>query len=208
MLRVRFLDGDPEVHARIRDIEAGPEGWSSACGMQFVFTDDPEAEIRVTLASGASWSYLGIGCTYVEANKPTMQLGWAHRSDDIELRRVWLHEAGHALSWNHEHDTYKAVEYFKFDFEAVKKWCKEEDVDYEEWLEDWVKHPIPGTVVDHEWYDPQSIMGYYMPGVWFLDGITRGGANRLSAYDRFKARYTYGPPKHPWSQVFLPTIMS
>lgn len=122
VLRVRFLDGDAGVQQRVAAIEAGPEGWNSASAMRFVFGDDANAEIRVTLQPGGSWSYIGTGCLGVARTQPTMALGWAWKSDDTELRRVWLHEAGHALGFDHEHGTALALATLPWDWEGFDAW--------------------------------------------------------------------------------------
>jgi hypothetical protein len=194
VLRVRFLDGDTETQRRIAAIEAGPEGWSSASEMQFRFVEQGEAEIRVTLAEGASWSHVGMGCLGVPVEQPTMQLGWAHRSDDTELRRVWLHEAGHALGFVHEHGTQQAMTQLPWDWPAFDAWHRARGLDVEDARRRWQEEIIAAPVVAQGRYDPDSIMGYYMPGAWFTDGVTRGGANRLSADDRRLVAEWYGEP--------------
>lgn len=194
VLRVRFLDGDLAIHRRIMAIEAGPDGWNSASAMRFVFVASGAAEICVTLAPGGSWSHVGSNCLGVPAEQPTMSLGWAHRSDDTELRRVWLHEAGHALGFVHEHGTQQAMTQLPWDWPAFDAWHRARGLDVEDARRRWQEEIIAAPVVAQGRYDPDSIMGYYMPGAWFTDGVTRGGANRLSADDRRLVAEWYGEP--------------
>lgn len=103
-IRIAFVGGDPEMHARIMAIEAGPDGWSSAIGgLVIVFVDDPmQADVRVSFDPPQSWSVLGRGVTRVPAPAPTMNLGTAPHLDDAGLRHIWLHEFGHTLGLQHE----------------------------------------------------------------------------------------------------------
>ncbi len=76
-LRVRFLDGDPVVQAKVAEVA---HRWEEYANIRFVFGDDPQAEIRIAFTPGAgSWSYLG-----------TDALGISPRQTHHEL---WLVEA-------------------------------------------------------------------------------------------------------------------
>lgn len=205
-LRVRFLNGDRVTQKRIRAIEESPEGCNSASALQFRFVEDGPSEIRIDLTTGASWSHIGTNNLGIPQDQPTMKLGWAWRSNDDELRRVWLHEAMHALGAEHEHATWLAARSLPFDFPAVRKWCERNAIPYATWEEQWVKWPVPASVVDHDIYDPESITGYYIPAEWMLDRIARGGATRLSAGDRRRLAGQYGPPPHKDAVTFLPVI--
>ncbi len=114
-LRVRYLDGDPAVQARV---EAVAHKWSDHCRMRFDFGDDPEAEIRISFRRKGSWSYLGTDAFAIAQDAPTMNLGWLRRSTaDDEVERVVLHEFGHALGLIHEHQNPQAD--IPWDKEAV-----------------------------------------------------------------------------------------
>lgn len=203
VLRVRFFDGDPDVHARVRAIEESIDGWSSASAMQFQFVDHGYAEIRVTFTKGASWSHVGIACAHIEQELPTMQIGWV--TTDVELRRVWLHEAGHSLGLDHEHGTRTALKALQFDMDGVRRWCDSNRVDFEVWHDQWFSVTAP-EVVEHVVYDPESIMGYYIPGEWMLDGQPRGGATTLSILDRLSIRRLYGAPPQREYVTWLPNV--
>ncbi len=69
--------------------------------------EDEDADIRVAFQQGnGSWSYLGTVCRQIRVDQPTMNYGWlTPDSTDDELRRVVLHEFGHALGLIHEHQS-------------------------------------------------------------------------------------------------------
>lgn len=103
VLRVRFLDGNPIVQRRVTDTA---QEWSRHCAMEFDFGDDPDAEIRVTFTRPGSWSYVGTDALGIDPAVPTMNYGWLRPTTaDDEVRRVVLHEFGHALGLIHEHQS-------------------------------------------------------------------------------------------------------
>ena len=203
-LRVKFLDGSPELRARIVDLEGGPNGWNSASAMQFVFTQQEPSHIRITFTRGASWSYVGTQCKYIAADQPTMQLGWLDtRTEEREVRRVWLHEAGHALGFWHEHETVLGIDSIPWDYKGINKWCKDKGITYQDWEKTW-NCPADDSVIMHPIYDEDSIMHYYVPPEWVLDRIPRGGANTLSSVDRQMVEAWYEKSPKAWYHTFLP----
>ncbi|MFM8319701.1 MAG: peptidase [Chloroflexota bacterium] len=102
VLRVRFLDGDPGLQARV---EAVAHTWELYANILFDFGADPQAEIRISFrADPGSWSYVGTDNLGVDPALPTMNFGWlVPASPNDEVRRVVLHEFGHALGCFHEH---------------------------------------------------------------------------------------------------------
>lgn len=201
-IRIHWLDGDPEVHKQIEDIEAGPDGWSSASALGFTFVNDINADARVTFTAGGSWSYVG----YYPLPVPmaSMQLGWLRKDTPREeVRRVWLHEAGHLLGFHHEHDTTKALADIPWDWDGIKSWCFTHGMTFEQWQREWL-NPILPEQIDQPEYDKDSIMHYHIPAQWVLDRQPRGTGNRLSAGDRRMVPVWYGNP--PRTSVYLPIV--
>ena len=102
VLRVRFLDGDPRVQAKVIAIA---KEWEKFANIRFIFGSDPDAEIRVSfIADRGSWSFCGTDCLAIPKDRPTLNLGWLQISTaNEEYNRVVLHEFGHALGLAHEH---------------------------------------------------------------------------------------------------------
>jgi Astacin (Peptidase family M12A) len=103
LLKVRFLDGKPEVKKKV---EERAHEWSDFANVSFAFDDDPAAAIRVSFEQEGSWSYIGQVANHIPENEPTMNFGWlTPDSADDEYSRVVLHEFGHALGCIHEHQS-------------------------------------------------------------------------------------------------------
>ena len=190
---VRFMDGDWHVWRRVALNITGPGGWNRACGFQFLFDQRKDAEIRVTFETGASWSYEGQYCLGVPPDKPTMQLGWLKaNTPDAEVRRVALHEFGHALGFIHEHASPEA--HIPWDKEAVYDYYLRSHGWDRAMVDAQVLTPTAAEVVDAGDYDPQSILHYYIPPEFVLDHVARGGYGDLTPMDIKMAEHWYGPP--------------
>jgi hypothetical protein len=100
-LHVRFLDGDPQVTAKVAAVA---QEWLQYANLQFVFDDAPGAEIRISFKQPGSWSYMGTDALLIPPDQPTMNYGWlTPATGDEEYSRVVLHEFGHAIGCIHEH---------------------------------------------------------------------------------------------------------
>ena len=69
------------------------------------FLDDgTPGDVRISFQYDGSWSVIGTDCQTLSIDQPTMNYGWLDRQTaDDEVRRVVLHEFGHALGLIHEH---------------------------------------------------------------------------------------------------------
>jgi serralysin len=104
IINVAFLDGDPKVQQRIKD---AVKSWTApdTANLRIVFVNDPQkSDVRISFKYKGSWSTIGTSCRSVPKNQPSMNYGWlTPSSPDAEVRRVVLHEFGHALGLIHEH---------------------------------------------------------------------------------------------------------
>lgn len=103
-LGVRFIGGSAGVRRRV---ETAARRWEAYANVRFRFGRSRSAPIRIAFRSGdGSWSYVGIAALSVPGDKPTMNFGWlTDESPDDEVERVVLHEFGHALGCEHEHQS-------------------------------------------------------------------------------------------------------
>jgi astacin (peptidase family M12A) len=170
-LHIRFMDGDQALQQRVADCATE---WTRHANIQFAFDNAQDAEIRVAFIQGAgSWSAVGTDALVEEwfaKNEPTMNFGWLTTdSTDDDVSSVVLHEFGHALGLIHEHQSPA----------AEIRWNKE--LIYRQlggppnnWPRETVDHNvfdrIAKTELNFTQYDATSIMHYFFPKEWTLDG--------------------------------------
>lgn len=85
-------------------VEQYAREWTKYANIGFKFVTEGEADIRVTFKAGKGfYSYIGTDAKFFK-DKETMNLGWFDgKTSDKEFRRTTIHEFGHALGLNHEH---------------------------------------------------------------------------------------------------------
>ena len=103
-LGVRFMGrGGTNLRRRVEDVA---HRWEEYANVRFRFGRMRSAPIRVSFRPGGSWSYVGTAALSVPDNEPTMNLGWlTDDTEEDEVDRVVLHEFGHALGCEHEHQS-------------------------------------------------------------------------------------------------------
>ncbi len=184
-LRVRFLDGDPLVHERIPPFA---QLWSQYANLNFAFTDDADAEIRISFQNQGSWSYVGTDVLVIPLSQPTMNFGWLTRATpNDEYGRVVTHEFGHALGFIHEHQN-PATD-IPWDKEAVYSfyagppnfWTREQ-VDINLFTR------YSADITQFSDFDPKSIMLYPIPNEFTIGDFEVGWNKVPSETDkRFSA---------------------
>ena len=113
-ITVRFLeDGAKRFGARATELQDRVKKvaleWTKLANLTLDFRNSGSTDIRIAFQDGnGSWSYLGTMCRRIDEPEPTMNYGWlTPDSPEDELRRVVLHEFGHALGLIHEHQNPK-----------------------------------------------------------------------------------------------------
>ncbi|MBN1400328.1 MAG: peptidase [Anaerolineae bacterium] len=181
-LRVRFLDGLPEVQAKVVAIA---RRWMDHANIVLEFVQAGDAEIRISFeADDGSWSYIGTDALGIPSHRPTMNFGWLRpETSDIEYRRVVLHEFGHALGCIHEHQ--HPENGIPWDKEAVYRlyggppnnWTREEvDINL------FAKYSRDQTQFSE--FDPQSIMLYSISNALTIGDFEVGWNTDLSDTDK------------------------
>src|SRR5262245_41053607 len=155
-LRVRHLDGDPQIHAKV---EHYAKTWEQFANLQFVFIREGDAEIRISYPlDGNSWSHIGTDALTIPRDQHTMHYGWLRpTTPDEEYRRVVVHEFGHAIGMIHEQS--QPMNTIKWDKAAVYR-------SYEQ--QGWSRERVDSNVfakydvmlTQFSAYDPHSIMHY------------------------------------------------
>jgi len=186
-ITIRFLEGDEELRERVKAVALE---WTDIANLNLEFTDSAPSDIRIAFEAGnGSWSYLGTVCRKISEPEPTMNYGWlTPDSPDEELRRVVLHEFGHALGLIHEHQNPEGG--IKWNRAAVIKDLKGPP-------NNWDRATIENNIfkkyedVDATSVDANSIMMYPIPKAWTLDGFSAGFNSELSETDIEKTREVY-----------------
>jgi hypothetical protein len=179
-LHVRFLGGEPDVHARVAEIAAR---WMDHANVRFEFGARGDAVIRIAFTPGASWSLVGIDAQAVRGEEATMNFGWlTAEASPEDYERVVLHEFGHALGCIHEHQSPA----------AGIPWNRRAVLDLYtappyEWTPEEVEQNIFSTyaaeITQFTAFDRESIMLYPIPRE-LTDGVFEAPWNtKLSATD-------------------------
>lgn len=190
-LRVRFLNGDPTIQNKIVD---HAKRWLQYADINFTFGNDPQAEIRIEIASdGAAWSNVGTDALSVPQNEATMHYGWfdANTADD-EYERTVVHEFGHALGCIHEHQN--PAGNIQWNKDAVYRYYMGPP---NNWTKDQVNHNLfekySASITQFSALDAQSIMMYPIPAQFTTNGFSVGWNKQLSAMDKTYIARFYPP---------------
>jgi hypothetical protein len=195
-LRVRFLDGSDFLRRKVVEYA---NAWTEHANLRFDFGNDPRAEIRVsfTFDPGSSWSALGTDALvdrYFPRHQPTMNFGWFEdATPEAELRRVILHEFGHAIGCIHEHQN--PLNGIEWNEQAVLE-------HFSGWPNQWDEATIRFNVLDKysrpqikgTEFDQDSIMLYAFPPELTRNGVGTKENDRLSAKDIEFIRKAYLKP--------------
>lgn len=100
ILNVKFLDGDPNVQARVRE---SVKEWEKSCAVRFNFGNFVDPDITISFQNEGFWSNIGSDS---KGRYPSMSLtGVSINMSEDDFNSVVLHEFGHALGFVHEHQT-------------------------------------------------------------------------------------------------------
>jgi hypothetical protein len=180
--------------------------WSHFCNCNFTL-HPAGGQVRITLVPGqGNWSYLGTQTLAIPAPQPTTWLDGITTYADVDYYGGGiLHEAGHVLGWEHEHQRADCIA--RLDRAKTLAWYRQfgwSDADTEAYvltpLDPRVDQMSPGGA------DTLSIMAYYFPGSITKDGRPIGGASMLSKMDERMAGAWYplpAPKKAPTIQEHL-----
>lgn len=193
-LTVAFLDGHDELRARIEPVA---HRWSEHANLTFDFGNHADPVIRISFEQAGSWSYLGTDALALDPDQPTMNFGWLRpESGDDEVRRVVLHEFGHALACIHEHQNPEGG--VPWDVDKVyahyggppNHWPKAQV--YRNLLQKYDRESTASSG-----FDQDSIMLYPIPKELTVGGFEVGWNTDLSEGDKAMIARMYPKAAHP-----------
>ena len=190
-LHVRFMGGTPAEQSTARE-QAG--WWEKVANLKFDFNNAPDAEIRITFdPNDGAWSYVGTDGRDIPLNQATMNLGFLDGG-------TAAHEFGHAIGLAHEHQSpFGGIQWNEqvVIAEAAKSpnfW--DEETTRHNVLRKYSADQINGTA-----FDPDSIMLYFFPASWTLNGI---GTKANDALSRLDKEFTAGAKMYPKTGATIP----
>jgi hypothetical protein len=180
---VKFLDGTKTQKAKTQKFA---EMWEQFANINFNFNAGAKAEIRISFKERGSWSALGTDClsSAFPKSKPTMNYGWLKdNSDDVEWRRVVIHEFGHALGAIHEHQNpdggikWNLKEVYRVFSGPPNNWTQQQ-IDFN------IVQKYALNQLNASKYDAKSIMLYAFPGSLIVGGVATKNNTDLSDQDK------------------------
>lgn len=178
-LRVRFLNGTSTLQSKAFNYA---KQWESYANIHFVRVYSGASDIRVAFDAEGNFSKLGTDALNVAATAKTMNLAFTSSSTEEQIRRASLHEFGHALGLNHEHQHPM----------ADIPWNKPAAYAYYLQTNGWSAQQVDQQVFNklswessqHTSFDSKSIMEYPVPANLTTNGFSIAWNTELSATDK------------------------
>ena len=173
-LHVRFIDGNAQQQATAKE---QAKWWSDHANLTFAFDNAPNADIRITFdENDGAWSYVGTDAKGIPANEATMNLGFLDGG-------TAAHEFGHAIGLAHEHQNPAGGIQWN---EAVVIQALSGSPNF--WTPEQTRHNVlrkySADQVNGTAFDKDSIMLYFFPAEWTLNGVATSQNEVPSAIDR------------------------
>lgn len=191
-LRVRFLDGDPEVQSKVEKIA---REWTKYANLRFIFGSSRDAEIRISFEDPGSWSFIGTDALVIPRRNQTLNLGWVTRdTPEQETRRVVLREFGHVLGLINEHQNPNARipwnehAVYSYYMGPPNNWTREQVA--ANLLQTYPKDVFG---IEYREFDPKSIMMFPIDNALTVGDFEVGWNTDLSESDKEFVRRLYPP---------------
>ena len=159
-IKIAFLDGTPQQHQDVMDFV---QEWEKHAYIYFSVVSQDKSDIRVSFEGNNCSSYIGTIALDIPKEEATLLLGIKPWNRSSSVKRVVLHEFGHALGCGHEH----CSPYSPIDFDKDREVCAYHSINFG-WNAGMIKSNLkkydPRKVrMMATPYDTTSIMHYKFP---------------------------------------------
>jgi hypothetical protein len=185
LLTITFMEQMPDDLKN--RIERLIRQWEPSTNLTFDFDDSVVGDIRISTLGDLNDSYLGTDALLVAADEPTLRLGVSPESPAFDS--VVLHEFGHALGLEHEHQHPKAN--IPWDIPKVYEYFKQHHQWNKEQVDANLLTPLNTSSLLLGPYDKESIMHYLIPNELTLGDWEVGVNTTISKLDRRNVRKAY-----------------
>lgn len=159
IIKYSVIDFNDKTESLKDTVQKYAEIWENYANINLEYTNDQsEAQIRIGMQSGSSWSNIGRDALLIASDEKTMNFG--SLGIDAELnRRVILHEFGHALGFVHEHNgpaaniKWKKNLVYQYYAQSPNFWSRD-------LVDQNVMYKYSQTLTNYSDYDENSIMHY------------------------------------------------
>lgn len=220
VLSVCFLDG---LEASRQNIAAVANDWTTGTSIRFDFGSaiatrtcaaGVPSDIRVSLNGTGNWSYVGRHAMGIAAEKPTLNLSGMNHGNALTPydRFLVLHEFGHALGFEHEHQSPEGGCSAEFNWSALPAALGFTEAEVRQNMTRFDESARRSGLVASA-FDPSSVMLYALPVEAFHNAATAkcyvAHANStLSPLDRAGARYLYPVLSNPTGALPHPSVVA
>ena len=187
-ITIAFMD-TPKEAAKI--IKKAINSYAPFINLKLKFVKGNEADIRISTPADkvGSWSHLGTNALKVPKHKPTMQINIRHTVIST-IQRDTLHEFGHALGLEHEHQHPDRT--FSFNKEGIYKTFTT-DLHTPKQIYDNIIHPLDPQDLKTSAYDQKSIMHYAFNAASTSNNVEIPPNYRLTEGDKEFIKSLYPP---------------
>ena len=166
-IRIKFLDGNTSIQSKVMEYA---NEWTTYANLHFSWVNWGPAEVRISFKGKGHQSVLGKNALNVKnQNEATMNLELIGETDNEEIKRVVLHEFGHAIGLLHEHQN-PSSEVNIFNESAIYAYFAQT----QGWSVETIRYNILerySVSQSNGQYDRKSIMHYRIPARFMLNGI-------------------------------------
>ncbi|KAL7934013.1 metalloprotease [Trichoderma chlorosporum] len=185
-IKIKFLSGSPALHDKVKKYA---NQWLAYANLKFDWLpmDASKADVRIDFKQGAGSSSRVGTDALAEKNQAmrTMNLDIELGQPEDFIRRKVLHEFGHVLGCEHEHQS--PLSSFEWNEDLIYKELGRPPINWSRLTIDHnVINRLKSSEVSASAYDPDSIMLYQYPARWFRNSGASDTKNnaRLSARDK------------------------